>query len=275
MKKLFAYFASLTSGQQRFLLALLVLVVLPFTTLIGLQIYNAAHLALLGSEIAARSDSWKLEAHALNANVDPESLNSPSNQYAYRLLSMHGELVPERRVVVTVQIPLGDLKPKKDSKVTADDLLNGAAENIQEIGEKECALLIGTLASQCTVMAATGRPVGAQAYEYQLQLAFAEKNAFGKTDAAKSYEFIISRTSPGKAATRQRIYFAKSARQRQQIYVDVADTCAAIRRKSGNCSVTGLSIASKLDRGTPMARLSASAAYASLVTAAEFAAAMH
>lgn len=143
------------------------------------------------------------------------------------------------------------------------------------MGEKECALLIGTLASQCTVMSTTGRPVGTQAYEYQMQLAFAEKNAFGKTDAAKSYEFIVSRSSPGKAATRQRIYYEKSARERQRIYEDVADTCAAIRKKSGNCSVTALSIASKLDRGTPMARLSASAAYASLVTASELAAAAH
>ena len=275
MKKLFAYFASLTRGQQRFLLVLLILTILPFSALIGLQIFNAANLALLGSEIAARDIAWKAEAHALNAKVDPESLKSPSNQYAYALLSKHAELVPERRVVVTIQVPLGDLKPKKDSKVTEDDLLNHAAEDIQAMGEKECALLIGTLASQCTVMATTGRPVGTQAYEYQVQVAFAEKNAFGKTDAAKSYEFIVSRSSPGKAATRQRIYFDQSARQRQRIYEDVADTCAAIRKKSGNCSVTALSIASKLDRGTPMARLSASAAYASLVTASELAASTH
>jgi hypothetical protein len=275
MKKLFAYFASLTKGQQRFLLALLVLVLLPFTTLLCLQVYNAATLAMLGSEIASRAGAWKADAHALNAKVDPESFKSPSNQYAYRLLAMHGELVPERRVVVTVQVPLGDLKPKKGSTITQDELLNHAAENIQVMGEEECKLLIGSLASQCTVMAATGRPVGDQAYEYQFQLAFAEKNAFGKTDVAKSYEFIVSRSSPGKAATRQRIYFAQSARERQRIYEDVAETCAAIRRKSGNCSVTGLSIASKLDRGTPMARLSASAAYASLVTASELAAVTH
>lgn len=275
MKQFFAYFASLTRGQQRFLLALTILLLIPFSALVGIQLYNAVNLALLGNEIASRDGAWKADAHALNAKVDPESFKSPSNQYAYQLMSKHGELLAERRVVVTVQVPLGDLKPKKDSKVTEDELLNHAAENIQAMGEKECALLIGALASQCTVMSTTGRPVGNQAYEYQMQLAFAEKNAFGKTDAAKSYEFIVSRSSPGKAATRQRIYFEKSARERQRIYEDVADTCAAIRRKSGNCSVTALSIASKLDRGTPMARLSASAAYASLVTASELAAAAH
>jgi hypothetical protein len=275
MKQFFAYFASLTRGQQRFLLALTILLLIPFSALVGVQLYNAVNLALLGNEIASRDGAWKAEAHALNAKVDPESFKSPSNQYAYLLMSKHGELLAERRVVVTVQVPLGELKPKKDSKITEDELLNHAAENIQAMGEKECALLIGTLASQCTVMSTTGRPVGTQAYEYQMQLAFAEKNAFGKTDAAKSYEFIVSRSSPGKAATRQRIYFEKSARERQRIYEDVADTCAAIRRKSGNCSVTALSIASRLDRGTPMARLSASAAYASLVTASELAAAAH
>ena len=54
MKKFFAYFASLSRGQQRFLIALGILVIVPFMTLVGLQIYNAANLAILGSDIAAR-----------------------------------------------------------------------------------------------------------------------------------------------------------------------------------------------------------------------------
>ncbi|MBL0371283.1 hypothetical protein JJB09_04510 [Rhizobium sp. KVB221] len=275
MKQLFAYFSSLTKGQQRFLLALLVMVLIPFSLLVGLQIYNAVNLAMLGNDLAVKERVWKAQASALDDRVDPESLKSPSNQFAYRLLAKHAELVPERRVVVTVQMPLGDLKPKKGNKITEDDLLNRAAENIQAMGESECALLIGTLATQCTVMSATGKPAGKQVYEYQLQLAFAEINPFGKSDPAARYEFIISKSSPGKAATRQRIYFENAARQRQRIYQDVADTCAAIRKKSGNCSVTGLSIGTRLDRGTPMVRLSASAAYASLVTAAELAASTH
>ena len=275
MKKFFVYFASLSKGQQRFLIALCVLVVIPFTTLVGLQIYNATNLAILGSDIAARESAWKAESFALNNKVDPESLKSAASQHAYRLLSSHGELVPERRVVVTVQVPLDDMKKKKGKTVSTDELLNQAAEKIQTMGEDECALMIGTLASQCTVMAATGRPLGDIGYEYQLQLAFAEIHPFGKSDPATRYEFIMSRSSPGKAATNERIYFEKSASQRRRIYEDVADTCQVIREKSGNCSVTALSIASRLDRGTPMARLSASAAYASLVKASELAAATH
>jgi hypothetical protein len=275
MKKLFAYFASLSKGQQRFVVALSVLVVMPFTTLVGLQIYNAANLAILANDIAAREIGWKAEAHALNAQVDPESLKSVASQHAYRLLAGHGELLPERRVIVTLQVPLDDMKKKAGKAADTGDLLDRAAEKIQGMGEDECALIIGALASQCTVMAATGRPLGDAAYEYQLQLAFAEIHPFGKSDPAARYEFIVSRSSPGKAATSARIYFEKSASQRRRIYEDVAETCQAIRRKSGNCSVTGLSIASRLDRGTPMARLSASAAYASLVRASELAASGH
>lgn len=272
MKKIFAYFASLSRGQQWFLIALGILVVLPFTALVGLQVYNAANLAILSNDIAVRENAWKAEALALNAKVDPESLKSVASQHAYRLVSSHDELVPERRVVVTIQVPLGDMKKKKNGEaVREDELLNEAAEKIQAMGEEECTLLIGTLASQCTVMAATGRALGSVGYEYQLQLAFAENHAFGKTDPATKYEFIVTRSSPGKAATNQRIYFEKSASQRRRIYDDVAETCQAIRRKAGNCSVTALSIASRLDRGTPMARLSASAAYASLVKASEVA----
>lgn len=118
-------------------------------------------------------------------------------------------------------------------------------------------------------MSATGRPIGDNAYEYQVQLAFSEKNPLGAVDPRASYEFLVTRSSPGGAATMSRVYFERAAALRKRIYQDVADTCAAIRRKSGNCSVTTLSVASKLDRGTPMVRLSASAAYASLVPASE------
>jgi hypothetical protein len=275
MKKLFATFASLSRGQQYFLIALCTLVVIPFTVLVSLQIYNAANLAVLGSDIAARENAWKAQSFALNTKVDPESLKSVASQHAYRLLSSHGELLPERRVVVTVQVPLDDMKQTKNTRFSTDELLDQAAGKIQSMGEDECALMIGTLASQCTVMAATGRPLGDTGYEYQLQLAFAEIHPFGKSDPAKRYEFIMSRSSPGKAATNERIYFEKSASQRRRIYEDVAETCQAIRRKSGNCSVTALSIASRLDRGTPMSRLSASAAYASLVKASELASSTH
>jgi hypothetical protein len=274
MKRFFAYFASLSKGQQTFLIALGVLVVIPFTTLVGLQIYNAANLAMLGSDISIRETEWKSEALALNTNVDPESLKSTTNQHAYRLLASHSELVPERRVVVTIQEPLDDMKTKH-TETGQDSLLDKAAQKIQSMGEQECTLLIGTLASQCTVMSATGRPLGDTGYEYQLQLAFSEINPFGESDPAAHYEFILTRSSPGRAATNSRIYYEQSASRRRRIYEDVADTCQAIREKSGNCSVTALSIASRLDRGTPMARLSASAAYASLVRASELATSTH
>ena len=274
MKRFLSYFASLSRGQQTFLIALGVLVVIPFTTLVGLQIYNAANLAVLGSDIAVRETAWKSEAMALNSNVDPESLKSAASQHAYRLLAGHAWLVPERRVVVTIQEPLDDMKTKQ-SRSGQDSLLDKAAQKIQSKGEQECALMIGALASQCTVMAATGRPLGDTAYEYQLQLAFSEIHPFGKSDAATRYEFLLTRSSPGRAATSNRIYFDQSASQRRRIYEDVAETCQAIRERSGNCSVTALSIASRLDRGTPMARLSASAAYASLVKASEVATSAH
>jgi hypothetical protein len=276
MKRLFAHFASLSQGQQWFLAGLCVLVVVPFTTLVGLQIYNAAMLAMLGRDISVRETAWKAQSLALNPNVDPESLKSVASQHAYRLLAGHAEMLAERRVVVTIQVPLDDMKKSAaDAASAAGDLLDLAAGKTQGMAEDECALMIGTLASQCTVMAASGRALGATGYEYQLQLAFTEINPFGRADPAQRYEFVLSRSSPGRAATSQRLYFTQSASQRRRIYEDVADTCAAIRDKSGNCSVTALSIASRLDRGTPMARLSASATYASLVTASELAAAGH
>lgn len=276
MKTILTQFASLPRGQKRLIVVITLVVVLPFVTLVGLQIHNATRLAMLGSDLAQREDAWKADAIALAPNVDPDSLGSIANQFAYRLLSRHAELLPERRAVVTLQIPLDDMRKKAaNSGARPEELLDRAAEKIQAVGEDECRLMLGALASQCMVMSATGRALGDTAYEYQMQLAFAEINKFGRSDPAARYEFMLSRSSPGRAATNQRLSFERSAGQRRQIYVDVAETCQAIRRKAGNCSVTALSIASRLDRGTPMVRISASAAYASLAKAPELAASTH
>ena len=257
----------LPKGQQLFLVLLATFIVIPFVILLFLQVYNAYTLAQLGSDISVKQDEWKHRAARLNANVVPESLKSPANQFAYQLLEVHDDMVAERRLVVTIQQPLGETTKKSGIVVTEDDLLNAANDRIQELGETECQALLETLASQCTVMSATGRAIGDNAYEYQIQLAFAEKNALGAIDPNASYDFLVTKSNPGKTATKSRVFFEKSAALRKRIYKDVAVTCAAIRTKSGNCSVTGLSVASKLDRGTPMVRLSAAAAYASLVPA--------
>lgn len=267
MRKLVSIWSVLPRGQQLFLVLLATFIVVPFVLLLFLQVYNAYNLAQLGSDISVKQNEWKHRAAKLNANVVPESLKSPANQFAYQLLEVHGDMVAERRLVVTIQQPLGEAVRKSGQVVTEDQRLNAANDRIQEIGEDECRALMETLAGQCTVMSSTGRAIGDNAFEYQLQLAFSEKKPLGTVDPQATYEFLLTRSSPGKTATMARVFFEKSASMRKRIYEDVANTCAAIRKKSGNCSVTSLSVASKLDRGSPMVRLSASAAYASLVPA--------
>jgi hypothetical protein len=269
MQKLVSIWSVLPKGQQLFLGLLATFIVIPFVVLLFLQVYNAYNLTQLGSDISVKQTEWKLRAARLNAHVVPESLKSPANQFAYQLLEAHDDMVAERRLVVTIQQPLGERKLKSGKILSEEDLLSMATDKIQEMGESECAALLETLARECTVMSATGRVIGNNAYEYQLQLAFAEKNQLGTIDPNASYEFLVTRSSPGQAATKSRVFFEKSAILRKNIYLDVATTCATMRKKSGNCSVTTLSVASKLDRGTPMIRLSASAGYASLVPASD------
>lgn len=273
MRKLVSVWSVLPRGQQLFLVLLATFIVIPFVALLFLQVYNAYNLAQLGSDISVKQTEWKLRAARLNAHVAPESLKSPANQFAYQLLEAHDDMIAERRLVVTIQQPLGERKLKSGKILSEEDLLRIATDRIQEMGETECVALLETLARECTVMSATGRAIGNNAYEYQIQLAFAEKDQLGAVDPKASYEFLVTRSSPGQAATMSRVFFEKSPALRKRIYQDVANTCAAMRKKSGNCSVTALSIASKLDRGTPMIRLSASAAYASLVPASDITAA--
>lgn len=269
MRKLVSIWSVLPRGQQLFLVLLATFIVIPFVVLLFLQVYNAYNLTQLGNDISVKQDQWKYRAASLNANVVPESLKSPANQFAYQLLEVHPNLVAERRLVVTIQQPLGETKAKSGKIRTEDELLSAANDKISGMGEEECRLLMEALAGQCAVMSATGRAIGNNAFEYQFQLAFAEKNPLGPVDPDAQYEFLVSKSSPGKTATMSRVYFEKSTDMRKRIYRDVADTCIAIRKKSGTCSVTSLSVASKLDRGTPMVRLAASAAYASLVPASD------
>jgi hypothetical protein len=267
MRKLVSIWSVLPRGQQLFLVLLATFIVIPFVVLLFLQIYNAYNLTQLGNDMSVKQNEWKHRAASLNANVVPESLKSPASQFAYQLLEVHPNLVAERRLVVTIQQPLGETRSKSGKILSADDMLGAANEKIADMGEAECRMLMEALAGQCTVMSVTGRAIGENAFEYQIQLAFAEKNPLGPIDPASTYEFLVTKSSPGKTATMSRVYFEKAADLRKRIYRDVADTCIAIRKKSGTCSVTSLSVASKLDRGTPMVRLSASAAYASLVPA--------
>jgi cell division protein FtsB len=265
MRKLTSIWNAMPKGQQLLLVLLATFIVLPFVVLLFLQVYNAYTLTQLGNDIALKQNEWKQRAASLNANVAPEGLKSSANQFAYQLLETHKDLVAERRLVVTIQQPIGELRAKSGKLRTADELLSDANDRIAVIGEEECRTLMDTLAGQCTVMSATGRAIGENAFEYQIQLAFAEKSPLGPVNPHALYEFLVTRSSPGKTATMSRVYFEKAAAMRRLIYSDVAATCAAIRKKSGTCSVTSLSVASKLDRGTPMVRLAASAAYASLV----------
>lgn len=269
MRKLVSIWTVLPKGQQLFLVLLATFIVIPFVVLLFLQVYNAYNLTQLGNDISVKQNDWKQRAARLNANVVPESLKSPASQFAYQLLEAHSDLVAERRLVVTIQQPLGEAKTKSGKILTEDELLSAANDRIVGMGEEECKALTEVFAEKCAVMSVTGRAIGSNAFEYQIQLAFAEKNPLGPIDPQAAYEFLVTKSSPGKTATMSRVYFEKAADLRKRIYRDVADTCAAIRKKSGTCSVTTLSVASKLDRGTPMVRLSASAAYASLVPASD------
>jgi hypothetical protein len=268
-------FTGLNVVQQRLLLGLAAVVLIPFLALTGFHLRDALLIARLGGAAEQREDAWKAEAKALDDRVDPETLKDPINRNAYQLAMAHDELAPDRRVIVTIQVPIGMKKTGADRPKNTDDLADEAAARTQDMARQECTLLIGSLASRCTPMEATGRRVSDDIFEYQLQLAFTEIHRFGKQSKTGRYAFVLTRSSPGAEFTRQRFYFEKSERQRQRIYESAADTCQSIRQSSGNCSITALSVSSRLDRGTPMVRLSASAAYASLIPSTELTASLH
>jgi hypothetical protein len=259
------YYLVLTKRQERLAILGGVLLLAPILGLTGLWINNALTLTRLGQAMEARVDAWKEDAAAIDRQVTPASLKDPIKRNAYRLVNGHGELLPERRVIVTVEVPIGLKKNGADRPGDLSKLADDAAARTQEMAERECALLVGPLAAECMPVAATGRRIGANAFEYQLQLAFREAQPFGKRDRDGRYDFTLTRSTPGSEYMRKRFYFAEADRQRQKIYAAAADACKIIRKRQGNCSITALSVASKLDPGTPMARLAASAAYASLV----------
>lgn len=131
MRKLMSVWSVLPKGQQLFLVLLATFIVIPFVVLLFLQVYNAYTLTRLGNDIAVKQNEWKFRAARLNANVVPESLKSPANQFAYQLLEAHSDMVAERRLVVTIQQPLGERKQKSGKVLSEEDLLAAATERIQ------------------------------------------------------------------------------------------------------------------------------------------------
>src|SRR6478735_2283053 len=93
MRKLVSIWSVLPKGQQLFLVLLATFIVIPFVALLFLQVYNAYRLTQLDDDISVKQDEWKHRAARLNANVLPESLKSPANQFAYQLLEAHDDLV--------------------------------------------------------------------------------------------------------------------------------------------------------------------------------------
>ncbi len=266
MLKLLPDFSTLTIGQRKTAKIYGALFFTPFLILMLIQIYNALLLAHVGSDVAYVQNVWKSEARALSDQVEPASLKSAQARNAYGLVVAHDEMLPERNVTLTLEIPLTEMRNLKNRPDRPlEELESEAAAQTQEIALNECAVLRQQLASDCVVISANGRSIGQQNFQYQLQLAFVEATPFGKTNQTDTYDLVVSKLLAGKAATGRKVYFKKSGAQRKKIYAAIAETCKSMRKKVGNCSVTGISLSSILEPGLPMVRLAASATFASLV----------
>jgi hypothetical protein len=266
MLKLLPDFSTMSRGQKKTASLFAALFFVPFLILMGIQIYNALLLSNVGSDIAYAQNVWRAEAKALSDQVEPASLKSPQARNAFQLVEQQQSLIPERQLNLTMEVPLKDMRNLKNQvNVPLEDLENGAMAATQSLAVEECERLKTSLAADCAVISANGRLIGENAFQYQIQLAYVERDKFGKTNETDRYDFIASRMVVGKNATANRAYFARSAEIRGKIYQDIAKTCRTMRKDVGTCSVTAISLASKLEPGLPMVRLAASATFASMI----------
>ncbi|MEM7749242.1 MAG: hypothetical protein AAF346_13410 [Pseudomonadota bacterium] len=131
-----------------------------------------------------------------------------------------------------------------------------------DYANQECELIQQYFASSCAVRRAKARiEKNGKTVRISASLRFVQAGGFGELDdksATWSFRDIGTRIKVPETAT------ARAIRGRGKVYRKVMRECAAIRKREGNCAITGLSITARRNRKSALIKMSAYAQYAFL-----------
>lgn len=259
---MFDEFSGMKAGQRWALIGFACLGALPIMTIVGVQAKESLGTTLV-AEAAAPSASAMLETR-----IEPYGLATPDNRMALNLLANHAAMNDERRVILSLDIPLDDMRAgaARTQKPLAQRVTEAIAAT-KDIAENECKRLVSVFASGCRVLSADGRQIDDRHFEYRIQLAFVEKAGLGKISPDGALVFGLDKRGIGGPEIGGRVGMARAGDLRSKIYATIARHCAEIRKTKSLCSVTAISLSSRLVADLPMVTVSTSASFATVTRA--------
>jgi hypothetical protein len=151
-----------------------------------------------------------------------------------------GELVPSRLASVVLSFP-----KNRFGEGSLQSVLSAARLAAPEYAEKECEVLLSTIASKCRLSEAGASPLRGF-IEIGVTLQFVQRAALGEVSGAPKLRLDKVEFEYGKD-DRERIGLDQASRQmhkRSLIYSNIARDCTAVKGKYGNCSIGRIMIRS-------------------------------
>ncbi len=194
--------------------------------------------------------------------VDNRHEKSGRLKYGYLAMANFDAIEAERSVNFSTYVSLRSMLRSGETLPDRDYREVFAQARAVEYAHQECDLIKQYFARECVVkhVRASTDKTG-KSIRIIARLSFIQAGDFGDisdTSATWSFRDITSRIKVAEAAK------ARTLRSRAKVYRKVMRECASIRRREGNCAITGLSISARRSRKSGLIRMSASAKYAFL-----------
>lgn len=219
------------------------LFVLPTLITSMLHLYSAAVVA----DFAMDMQSAKEGHDPLEGRL--EVVNKSANQeaiYAYSALANYNSFHERRGVAIRTYVKLADLMEKGEVLPDPEFLDVFVAARAGGFAAEECARLKQTLAKQCEVRNAKAELENDGLVEVSMILRFVARDDWGVPEqTAKLAVRMIGKKLSDPDET---VPIASSAKRRLTYYERVAKQCAALRRETGNCAVTYISVGEYIDK---------------------------
>ena len=207
---------------------------------IGVQLYAAIVVANVAYDVNKSIAEIEALDQVPTGKYQVENVEGDRSLWSgYAALTRVAEPVDDRVVTFDVVIQIDDLLHPGEAPPEADfvDVFVNARANT--VADAECASLLATLASQCTVRAtnAYALSVDKGLYNISATLGFVQKEAFGAVKEKAKLAYREINRELGDGAHVVTVMPSSAAGQRQKFYKEVARLCGKLRKSEGNCAI--------------------------------------
>jgi hypothetical protein len=181
------------------------------------------------------------EAEAFRKKYD-HVVDFADDVFSLKSYDRFGELVPSRLASVVLAFPKA-----RFSKDSLQSALSAARLAASDYAEKECEVLVSTVASKCRLSETSASPWRGF-IEIRMTLQFVQRAALGEVSDAPKLR-LDKVTFEYAEDDRDKIRLDEAGRQthkRSLIYSNIARDCAAVKAKYGNCSISRIMIRSSV-----------------------------